>query len=132
MRTNEAQAQVNIYSYGRKTAHPPAAKYVLDVRNFRDPVGNMSIRKTCESGIATAAQEFVAEDDRIPILIEEFIGLCFAHLKMGRETYVSIAFVDHHGRWVAPAVAEIVAAGIERAGYSISVRHQGLIQQPSK
>lgn len=126
MRTSEAQADINIYSYGKATQTPPVTKYTVNVRNLRDPIGNASLRQVCKDGRAPAVIEWVAEDERVEIIVTELVGLAHAHIKHGKETYVSIGFVDHHGKWIAPAVAEIVAAAMERAGFSVSVRHQGL------
>lgn len=127
MRTTEAQAQVNIYSYGRSSpGGAPQAKYTIDVRGLRDPVGNRALKGQCEDGRGQAVQEWVADDERVPIIVGELVGLAVAHIKNGHDTYVSIGISDHHGKWLAPAVAEILASAMETAGFSVSVRHQGL------
>jgi hypothetical protein len=66
------------------------------------------------------------DDPRVGIVSREVARLVEMYLHGMKEIYFSIGFVDHHGIWIAPAVAEIVARDLE-SNYSVGVSHYGLI-----
>lgn len=93
---------------------------------LRDPIGQKNLTNKYGDGRAAEVREWMEEDERVDVIVDELVGLAFAHIKHARESFMSVAFVDQHGKWIAPAVAEILANAMEVAGFSVHVRHQGL------
>jgi RNase adaptor protein for sRNA GlmZ degradation len=120
-RVSSHTAKVNIVSFGRVTVTPPGPKYSIDVTGLRDP--SCQFAKTHKDGRSPDIQAWLRADPRVDIIVREIKQLCAVHLDSMKETYLSIGFVDHHGKWIAPAIAEIVAAEIL---YTVSVEHREL------
>lgn len=117
---------ITIHSYGSVTKNKPACRYLIDVIKLRDPVGQKDFIVKDFLGTDRDVQDFVKEDERVPAIIDECVNIVAAHVGGNKEPYVSIGFHDHHGRWIAPAVAELVADGLDAAGYPCAVTHHEL------
>jgi hypothetical protein len=116
----------------------PAAQFEFDVSTFRDPVGQKQFNRAV--GTCPDVRDWVAQDRRVPgvvnvcrLLAED---LCRPHPKgTGTEVisgWLSISFKDHHGKWIAPAVAELVANQLDKDGFNVIVLHHELRPSPKE
>jgi hypothetical protein len=122
--------QIGVYSFGADAPKQMLAQFEFDVTTFRDPTGQKQFT-TFTDGTVPAVRDWVAQDRRIPAVVEQCLMLADDMLQKKNDkeaisSWVSIAFKDHHGRWIAPAVAECVADALSDAGYRVSVVHDGL------
>lgn len=120
-RVSSHVALVNIISFGKVTAIPPTPKYLIDVSSLRDP--SCQFTKTHSDGRSPDIQAWLRLDPRVDIIVREIKQICAVHLDSMKESYISIGFHDHHGKWIAPCVAEIVASEIT---HTVSVEHKEL------
>jgi RNase adaptor protein for sRNA GlmZ degradation len=75
-------------------------------------------------GRDTAVMNFVEQDKRIPVLVNEMLSLAHAHVTAAQEHHITIGLEDRHGRWIAPAVGELVAEALDAAGFKVSITHR--------
>ena len=125
---------IGIYS-GTETKHP-VGQFEFDVSKFRDPAGQVQFRlqELKEAGIngtTPEVRDWVAKDRRVPIIISECRLLAEDLISPKTDgkpisAWLSFSFVDTHGKWIAPAVAELVANHLSDAGFNILVHHAGL------
>ena len=130
---HDPRPQIGVYSWGSKTREKaPSAQFEFDVSQFRDPAGQKQFSKACGSDPDVRA--WVCEDRRLPAVIDTCLLLAEDLLKpkkkgSGEEAisqWLSLAFRDYHGKWIAPAVAEAVANKLSDAGYIVMVIHHAL------
>ena len=128
----QTKPNIGIYSFGDKCQKPPAAQFEFNVSLFRDPVGQKQFGKAY--GNSPDVRDWVAQDKRMPGVIEacQLLAedLIRPHKKGDREetisSWLSIAFRDHHGKWIAPAIAESVANQLDKDGFVVIVLHHEL------
>lgn len=123
MRVDPAAAQISLYTYGKISEHQPGANYVIDVFGLRDPMSNRGFNKTFKDGRPKVVQDYVKEDSRVPAILDQVKLLAHLHITAGTEKWISLAFRDHHGLWIAPAIGEIAADMLDNLGYRVSLYH---------
>lgn len=142
--SKDPKPNIGLYSYGTKGGARPQAQFDIDVSKWRDPGGQIQWRGRA-NGTETDVRNWVAEDPRTPALVQ-MCAILAADLiaehtmvtdsgvvsKRAESPWMSIAFHDHHGRWAAPAVAEIVADFLDKAGYTVCCVHHGLVEKKGK
>ena len=122
--TEPGRAEILISSYGKKFPRQMRAQYEVDVTNFRDPLGQKSMRNL--TGIHMTVRQFIRDDDRFKPLIETLWMQTRDQLGSQRSTYISFGIMDFHGSHTAVAVAEELADQLSTAGYSVEVKHLNL------
>lgn len=132
-RVSTPSAEIGIYSFGRltntKDRMPVSAQYFIDVSGLRDPSSNRGFRKLYDDGRAEDIQNYVKDDPRIDAIFDAVRMIAHLNLRSPQTAdlkWLSIAFRDHHGRWTAPAVAEIIGDRLSNVGYKVSVWHYDL------
>ncbi len=122
---------VGIYSYASNGSRNIVGQFEFDVSSFRDPLGQKQFL-TKSSGIDPEVRDWVGQDHRVPILIKECRMLAedlIRHKKDGQaapSTWLSFSFKDFHGKWISPAVAELVADELSNAGFMVTVYHSAI------
>ena len=134
------KATTGIYSYGSKTAVIPKTQFDFDLTKFRDPGGQKQFKDVV--GTHETVKKWMIDDEdsakQVNAIISDALLIADDLIKPkarmdGSKTeiapisaWVSISFHDFHGKWAAPAVAELVADALDKAGYNICVTHYGL------
>ena len=129
------KATIGIYSYGSKGSVFPKTQFDFDLTKFRDPGGQKQFNGVI--GTHSSVKEWMKEDERVSALISDCKLIADDLVKpkprvdgsktevTAQSAWLSIAFHDFHGKWAAPAVAELVADALNDAGYTICVTHYG-------
>lgn len=129
-RVAPSAAEIGIYTWGSKVprSYTPIASYIVDVAGLRDPQSNRGFKKRHPHGCAGEIQEYVKEDPRYPAISDMVKMLAHLHLRSDAQDgkWLTIALVDFHGRWIAPAVAELVSDELSSAGFRVSCFHYDL------
>lgn len=128
-RVNDQNADIIVFSGGRTT--PLVAKYVIDVSTVRDPTGQKAFHRFGD-GRHPDVQKWMAPDPKVKAIIREAGILAAQHITAMKDSFLGIGVQDHHGRWAAPAMAEMIADYLADAGYRVSVLHRGLGQAMKK
>lgn len=128
---------IGVYSLGGAHGSPRQfAQFEFDVSKMRDPAGQQQFRG--KTGLVLEVQTWMRADSRIDLVVKECKLLADDLVKpkalteatttrvVPASTWLSFAFKDHHGRWAAPAVAEIVAKALSDAGYTVAIFHREL------
>lgn len=92
--------------------------------NLRDPFGQKELRLL--NGRNQQVQEFLAQDPRVKIIIEEFCALIYTYIVQARDNYVSIGIHDRHGCHIAPALVEMLAKALRDERFTVQVTHHEL------
>lgn len=118
------QVAICSYSYS-KLGKQPDVRYSFNVNSLRDPIGQSHLRQACKDGRAPAVKEWIKMDPRVGAILKtaRFIGE--TDVKAGQIGYVAMAFVDFHGIWISPAIAELVADELSPS-FIVSVKHFSL------
>lgn len=122
-----SKCDLGIYTYSKaslKKTYSP--KYLIDVSNFRDPIGQMEFKTKYKDGRAGAVQAWVKEDPKMNALLASVREIVHSEVKATGAQWISIGFTDHHGIWLAPAIAELVADDLVIEGYTVGVVHYEL------
>lgn len=129
-RVAPTNAEVGLYTWGTKIVrqYHPSVNYAINVAGLRDPSSNRGFNKKYADGRPAEVCEFVKEDSRYEAISDTIQMLTHMHLRgEGRDNrWLSIGVVDFHGKWIAPAVAELVANELSQAGYRVSLFHYDL------
>jgi hypothetical protein len=130
-RVNLAQSEIALYTFGKlckSPITPPATDYLIDVAGMRDPMSNRGFKLQFSDGRPGLVQKFVSEDPRYNAIEESVKFLAHIQLKSKAASgkWLTIAFRDHHGKWIAPAVGELVADSLSREGYKVHLFHADL------
>lgn len=105
-------------------------QYEFDVSTLRDPSGQVQFALV--DGTFPQVRDWVKKDRRVPIIVKDCLLLSDDLMKPKKKNgevikplsvWLSFSFVDHHGKWAAPSVAEIVADALSEAGYVVAVHH---------
>lgn len=131
------RATVGVFSYGTKGNVIPKVQFDFDVTKFRDPTGQKQFKGT--NGISPDVRDWVGEDERVWAVIQDCLLLADDLVKPKSQStggvkmevapvsgWLSFAFHDYHGKWAGPAVAELVAEALSKAGYVVATTHYGL------
>ncbi len=129
---DKMRPKIGVYSFGTITDGGPNAQFEFDVSTFRDPAGQKQFAGAL--GIDPDVRDWVCEDRRVPAIVNmcEIIAedLIRPHAKgEGTETlsqWLSFAFKDHHGKWIAPAIAEAVSNKLSEAGFIVITLHHDI------
>lgn len=132
MRVSPSESEIGIYTFGDKvvtTLPRPAVNYLIHVAGLRDPMSNRGFSKTYTDGRPIVVQDFVKEDPRYEAILDSVRFLAHVHLRSeARDNkWLSMAIVDHHGKWIAPAVGELVSHALDYSGYKVSLFHFDLM-----
>ena len=137
---SDPKVQIGVYSFGSKGPATPKSQFEFDVSKFRDPAGQKQFKGGC--GVDPDVRAWVGEDDRVPAIIANCLLLAEDLIRAKPSTtgarteapadWLSFSFRDFHGRWASPAVAELVADALSRAGYVVAVKHFGLVDREVK
>lgn len=125
MRVEPALAQVLIYSL-KKDSSKTGLELDINVSVFRDPLGHKTLTKAFHDGRAIAVMEWVNLDPRMAGLKETITLYVYDKIVHGKQNKLIIGFRDFHGRWIAPAVAEIIADTLSAKAFQVGVLHDGL------
>lgn len=129
----QLKPNIGIYSFGPATNGQVNGQFEFDVTYFRDPQGQKQFQG--KDGLDKDVIAWIRADRRIPILIKECSLLADDLLSPKGEdkkkisTWVSFCFRDPHGKWISPAVAEIIADTLSDAGFNVIVSHQALLKK---
>jgi RNase adaptor protein for sRNA GlmZ degradation len=95
---------------------------------MRDPMSNRGFKQKFADGRPGEVQKFVAEDPRYDAILDTVKFLAHTQLRSAAATgkWLTISIRDHHGKWIAPAVGELLADALTRDGYKVHVYHQDL------
>lgn len=121
-RVQATLAKVGLYSLPY-TANPFQA-YLVDLSAFRDPMGQPDLRLL--DGRDARVREWIKDDPRYIPLLHEVRCLVADVIGSQKKAWMSIAFRDHHGKWISPAVAELIGDELDKLGYDVSVTHVAL------
>lgn len=125
MRVEPAVAQVLIYSL-KKDSIKLGLELDINVGNFRDPLGHKTLTTQFFDGRAQVVRDWIALDPRMKGLTETILLYVYDKIVHGEQNKLIIGFRDHHGRWIAPAVAEIIADGVSAKAFPVGVLHDAL------
>jgi hypothetical protein len=123
MRVDAGSSQVSIYTYGKVSPVQPGAAYVIDVMGLRDPMSNRGFRQRYEDGRPGEVQDYVKGDPRLQAIIDEVRLLAYLHVDCEQDKWISIGVRDFHGKWISPAVGELIAEALDNLGYRTYVYH---------
>jgi len=126
-RTSYAQADIALYSRKIGNNKTSATQYQVVLTNFRDPMGRRDLRGL--PGTNKRVKDFIKDDRRFKAIVDYFRMVAYDVVKQQKHTYVSITFEDCHGRYISPAVTELVADALEADGYKVMVQHYELPKQ---
>jgi RNase adaptor protein for sRNA GlmZ degradation len=94
---------------------------VFDLSQFRDPIGQASLRYS--TGLDIAVQEFILMDPKAIGVIQIARMLVHDTLVVGAEKYIAMGFKDFHGKLISSAMAEVVAKALEEDLFVVGVTH---------
>ncbi len=117
----EAQAEVIIYTYGKLTNYPPSPKYVVNVSEWRNPECNKEVNQNMD-GRSPKVLIWMEEEKRVGLLSKAIKNLVNLHLGPMKEAYFSIGLMDHKGKWIAPAVGEILVRDLSDR-WKVAIKH---------
>ncbi len=129
-KVDSKDAQIGIYTFGDKSHnYVGTCQYYIQVAGLRDPGSSGSIRSQYVDGRAGGVQQYIKEDPRVEAIAQTIRAIAWMHLRsQARDNkWLSFGLVDHHGRWIAPAVGEIVADQLSQSGYAVSLYHADLV-----
>lgn len=128
MRCEIKDAQIGLYSFGRLQGNSPSSlRYSINCSNLRDPQGHKNLTKLYGDGRAPEIMKWIKDgDDRVPAIIETVILAAELAIDGAGETYVTIGLWDHQGRWIAPAITELVADALDAKDFRVHVKHYGI------
>lgn len=118
---------VAIKSFSYKRGVPSGTDMAIDCRFLRNPHWEPGMREL--TGLDDPVAAYVAADDRYDAFVESVLGMLALLLPGYRDagkTHFSIAFGCTGGQHRSVAVAEVVAAGLARDGWRVSIRHVAL------
>lgn len=130
------QVQVGVYSFGDKCAKQPVSQFEFNVSKLRDPAGQKQFSSL--SGVAPEVRDWVSADLRVAGIVADCRILANDLLTpkpvsdgiktevRATSKWVSFSFRDIHGKWISPAVAELVADALSKDGFNVTVTHWGL------
>ena len=140
--SKDPAATIGIHSFGEKAGGTiPKVQFEFDVTKFRDPGGQKQFSKF--NGTTAAVRDWVGEDERAAAIISTCLLLADDQIKLkarndgtvtrieSASQWLSISFRDFHGKWVAPAIAELVANALVKEGYPVTVIHHNLMGETS-
>ena len=116
------EAEIGVYAFNADS-RSPIANIEFDLNAFRDPLGNLTLRKQCSDGIDAAVQQWIKVDPRFAPLLNQCIILVKDHFHDGHSKWFSIAFRDYHGKWISHAVATLIADELSGLGYKVGVMY---------
>lgn len=128
-RVDHAHAELGIYTFGEKSKNfVGTCQYYIKVSGLRDPGSSGGIRSQFADGRAGGVQQYLKDDPRVQAIIDQVRILAYMHLRsQSRDNkWLSFALVDHHGKWIAPALGEMMADQLSQIGYSVSLNHADL------
>ena len=129
-------ADIGIYSFGEKGNVFPRVQFEWDCRSLRDPTGQKQFAAL--TGAHDSVKSWVKEDERVATIISCCRLIANDLIKPKARTttgtteivqiskWLSFSFKDFHGKWSAPAMAELVADALDLDGYKVTVVHYGL------
>jgi hypothetical protein len=129
-KVDHAAAQIGIYTFGQKSHNfVGTCQYYINVAGLRDPGSSGQIRSQYVDGRAGGVQQYIADDVRVKVISEQIRLIAYMHLRSqaADNKWLSFGLVDYHGRWIAPAIGEIVADNLSDLGYSVSLYHADLV-----
>jgi RNase adaptor protein for sRNA GlmZ degradation len=106
-----------------KKGIPHGARYTFDLSNLRDPIGHKGLRELCDDGRDPLVRDWIDEDPRVGGIIAEICALTSIHILRDKEPSLSIGMIDTHGKWISPAIAEMVAEEMDQIEIPILVSH---------
>lgn len=99
------------------------AQYRSDLTHIRDPIGQPLLTQKCKDGRDQLVREWIRGDLRVKALIHATLMIAHDTFKNQRCVWTSFGFTDHHGRWISPAIGEIVGDALDKEGYKVCVNH---------
>ncbi len=123
--TQKLAVSLNSFSY--KRGLPRSAGMVFDCRFLQNPHWVPELRAL--TGLDQPVADYVAEDQRYSVFMDQLTSLCTSLLPAYREegkSHVSIAIGCTGGRHRSVAVTEHLAQGLASAGWQVSIRHREL------
>lgn len=119
--TTPGLACIGLYSVPTSKPIPDIIfNWKFDVSKFRDPIGQKDLRNL--DGRDTKVQAFLLEDPRMKPLLHA-VKLIAAQ----KDKWTSIAFFDHHARYISVGIVELVARELDSTGLNIYISHQGKV-----
>lgn len=115
-------AELAIFSLSGDTRNP-RPNIEFDLNAFRDPLGNLTLRKECTDGADPKVQEWIKVDPRFEPILNQCIILVKDYFHANNYSWFSIGFRDHHGTWKSRAVASLIAAELSNLGYKVGLMH---------
>lgn len=117
-----ASAEVGIYAISEVGKPGPLTlQYTFDTNYLRDPIGHAAFKGL--DGRHPDVRKWIGSDRRVDTIRSEVRRIVFDHVNILKSKWLSISFEDHHGKWIAAAVAEIVAQDLLAHQYKVSVVH---------
>lgn len=127
---------IGVSSFGTKTRSGEDTQFMFDVSLLRDPGGQKQFKGL--NGTYPQVVNWVKEDKRVATIISDCLIIADDLVKTkicadGGTTklspvsrWLSFSFEDHHGKWIAPAVAEAVADALSDAYHVVIVTHRDI------
>lgn len=110
-------AQIGLYACG--SADRVGAMYEFNCFNFRDPMSRDDLRKL--TGKDSEVQSFIAKDPKIPALLDHASLLIYDMIKVHKNPFISLLFRDHHGKWIARGIVELLIISLQEEDYHYHV-----------
>ena len=130
-------ADIGLYSFGAKGGVFPNVQFEFDCTTLRDPTGQKQFAAL--TGTHDSVKAWIKEDEKVCAIISSCRLLANDLIKPKPRTdksgtemvqvsrWLSFSFKDFHGKWAAPARAELVADALDTDGYKVTVVHYGLL-----
>ena len=118
------QSDVSIIT--SRTARNVMCQYSIDLTHMRDPIGQVILIATCKDGTDKRVQEWIRIDPRIGGILhiaEMIVHDIFSNQKA---SWTSLGLSDFHGRWISPAIGEIIADELMKGCFKVCVQHLDL------
>ena len=128
--TWENNPQVGVYSFSTREGRMPNAQMEFDCSKLRDPQGQRQF--SGYTGDGEQVRKWVAKDPRVDAIIQScrMVAADLLTIQTGhsaaRTDWVSFSFKDPQGKWISPAVAELVAEALSEDGWKVATEHARL------
>lgn len=123
---------VNLQSFSYKRGVPRGIDMVFDCRFLRNPYWDESLRG--KTGLEAAVRDYIKEDKRYDDFFKKTSGLIEMLLPAYREegkAHFTIGMGCTGGRHRSVCLAEELAAGLDKAGWKVKIRHRELERHAS-
>lgn len=119
---------ITLITYRTQGKTPAASRYTWDLTNLRDPIGQLDLKHSCVDGRDDRVMAWMIQDPKVRAVVDTAALMAATHMKPpANDSAVSFAFHDPHGKWIGPAVAELLAKRLKALSMEpVRVIHEAL------